>query len=466
MKTRVERDSMGEVRVPAARLWGAQTQRALDHFKIGDERMPVALIRAYAVVKQSAAAANTRLGALDADTADAIVRAAQEVIDGQHDEEFPLRIWQTGSGTQTHMNVNEVLANRASELLGGGRGNERSVHPNDHVNRSQSTNDTFPTAMHVAAATGVTSSLLPALERLSGVLKERAEEFADVVKTGRTHLMDATPVTLGQVMHGWAAQLDAGEDAVATALGEVYELAIGGTAVGTGLNAPRDYADTAAAEIAERTGLPFVSAPDKFASLAAHDAMVGLSGALRRLAASLIKIANDVRWLASGPRCGIGEITIPANEPGSSIMPGKVNPTQCEALIMACTHVIGLDAAVAIAGSQGNFELNVNKPLIAHNVLVSIRLLAEGMESFNAHCASGIEPDRARIDDLLGRSLMLVTALAPRVGYDTAARIAHKAHSEGRTLREVAVELGEVTAQEYDEIVQPGRMVHPGGDDD
>jgi fumarate hydratase class II len=461
MKKRIERDSLGRVEVPADRYWGAQTQRALDNFRIGSERVPLTLIRADAVVKQAAAVVNARLGLIPKDVADAIVRAAQEVVDGTHDGEFPLRIWQTGSGTQTNMNVNEVLANRASEILGGGRGSKRCVHPNDDVNRSQSTNDTFPTAMHVAAASEATASLLPALDRLRAVFEQLAKRYAGVVKTGRTHLMDATPVTLGQTIGGWASQVAAARASVTRALDDVYELAIGGTAVGTGLNTHPDFAARAAAEIARRTQLPFRTAPDRFAALAAHDALVGLSGELRRLACALTKIANDVRWLSSGPRCGIGEIRIPANEPGSSIMPGKVNPTQCEALVMVCTQVIGLDAAVAIAGSQGNFELNVQKPLIAYNILTSMGLLSDAVDSFNERCAVGIEPNEERIADLLSRSLMLVTALTPHIGYDAAAKVAHKAHIEGTTLREAAVALGVMSAERYDELVDPKKMVAP-----
>ncbi|MEO1268051.1 MAG: class II fumarate hydratase, partial [Myxococcota bacterium] len=430
---RIETDSMGEVQVPADRYWGAQTQRSLDNFRISDQTMPMPLIRAYAIVKQAAAEVNAGLGEIGEDVAQAIESAAQEVIDGKLDGEFPLKVWQTGSGTQTNMNVNEVIANRASELMGGERGKKSPVHPNDHVNRSQSTNDSFPTAMHVAAGIEVHERLLPQLDALSAVFDAQATRFADVIKTGRTHLMDATPLSLGQAIGGWSAQLSDGRRAIIHALEQIYALALGGTAVGTGLNTHPEYASKTAGAIARRTGHPFVTAPNKFAALGAHDAMVGLSGALRQLACALMKIANDVRWLASGPRCGIGEIIIPANEPGSSIMPGKVNPTQCEALTMVCAQVIGNDTAVAVAGSQGNFELNVYKPVIASNVLDSIRLLADAMRSFNIHCAAGIEPNHARIAELLQRSLMLVTALNPHIGYDKAAEIAKKAYKEGST---------------------------------
>ncbi len=461
MKHRVERDSLGPVDVPKERYWGAQTQRALENFDIGTEGVPVSLIRAYALVKQAAAGVNAELGLVDRKVADAIRRAAQEIIDGKLDGEFPLRIWQSGSGTQTNMNVNEVIANRASEILGGERGEKRLVHPNDHVNCSQSTNDTFPTAMHVAAVHEVNSRLLPAIDRLHATLDDLSRRYAGIVKTGRTHLMDATPLSLGQAIGGWAAQLAAARDAIVRALGPARELAIGGTAVGTGVNTHPQFAEKAAAEIQRLSGEPFVSAPNKFAGLGAHDAMVGLSGALKELACAAMKIANDVRWLASGPRCGIGEITIPSNEPGSSIMPGKVNPTQCEVMTMVCCQVIGHDAAVTYGGSQGNFELNVYKPLIAHGVLTSVGLLADALSSFNARCAAGIAPNEERIRELVGRSLMLATALVPRIGYDRTAEIARKAHAEGKSLREAAVELGLLSGEEFDAIVNPENMTRP-----
>ena len=458
---RVETDSMGEVQVPADRLWGAQTQRSLDNFRISTETMPPALIEAYAVVKTAAATVNEGLGELDGAIAAAIRQAAGEVREGRWDAEFPLKIWQTGSGTQSNMNVNEVIANRASELMGGTRGTKKPVHPNDHVNRAQSTNDSFPTAMHVAAAVETQRRLLPAIDRLVDVFDAKSKEYAGVIKTGRTHLQDATPLSLGQSIGGWAAQLRQARVSIVHALDQAHELALGGTAVGTGLNTHPDYADAAAAEIARLTGLPFISAPNKFAALGAHDGMVALSGGIRQLAVAAMKIANDVRWLSSGPRCGIGEISIPENEPGSSIMPGKVNPTQCEALTMACCQVVGNDTAVAMAGSQGNFELNVFKPVMIHNVLMSIRLMGDGLESFNSHCASGIVPNYERIEELLGRSLMLVTALNPHIGYDKASKIAKKAHAEGTTLKEAAVSLGYLTPERFDELVRPENMIGP-----
>ncbi|HMN57657.1 MAG TPA: class II fumarate hydratase, partial [Ottowia sp.] len=440
--TRAERDSFGEIEVAAERLWGAQTQRSLQNFDISGERQPREIIRALALVKRAAATVNERLGKLDPTKAGAIVRAADEVLAGQHDDEFPLVVWQTGSGTQTNMNVNEVLANRASELLGGVRGEERLVHPNDDVNKSQSSNDTYPTAMNLAAVESIEHRLLPALAALRETLAAKSAAFADIVKIGRTHLQDATPLTLGQEFSGWVAQLAHGEQHVRAALPHLCELALGGTAVGTGLNAPKGYAEATAAELARLTGLPFVSAPNKFEALASCDAQVQAHGALKGLAASLMKIANDVRWLASGPRSGLGEISIPENEPGSSIMPGKVNPTQCEAMTMLCAQVLGNDVAINIGGASGNFELNVFRPLIAHNFLQSVRLLGDGMKSFNAHCAVGIEPNRGRIDELVQRSLMLVTALNTHIGYDKAATIAKKAHQQGISLREAAVASG------------------------
>ena len=457
--TRTERDTFGPIEVPAGRLWGAQTQRSLLNFDISGERQPVELIRALAQIKRSSALVNHALGLQDERITQAIVAAADEVIAGMHADEFPLVVWQTGSGTQTNMNVNEVLANRASELLGGERGEGRLVHPNDDVNRSQSSNDVFPTAMHVSAVVAITEKLLPALEKLHATLAQKAQDFDGIVKIGRTHLQDATPLTLGQEFSGYAAQLAHGEQHVRAALAHLYELALGGTAVGTGLNAPQGYAEQVAAELARLTGLPFVTAPNKFEAMASCDALVHAHGALKTLAASLMKIANDVRWLASGPRSGIGELRIPENEPGSSIMPGKVNPTQSEALTMLCCQVLGNDVALNVGGASGNFELNVFRPMIAHNFLQSVRLLADGMVSFNDHCAVGIEPNRERIAELVDRSLMLVTALNPHIGYDKAAFIAKKAHKEGTSLREAAIASGHVTAEQFDQWVVPQNMV-------
>jgi fumarate hydratase class II len=457
--TRIERDTFGPIEVPADRLWGAQTQRSLQYFRISTEKMPDEFIRALLVVKRSAARVNAALGALPHDKADAIAAAADEGLDGQLAGEFPLAVWQTGSGTQTNMNVNEVLANRASELLGGPRGEGRLVHPNDDVNRGQSSNDVFPTAMNVAAAEAVTRALIPALDALSATMDAKASAFAAIVKIGRTHLQDATPLTLGQEFSGYAAQLAHAKAHVNASLPHVLELALGGTAVGTGLNAHPEFGARVAAEISGFTGLAFVSAGNKFEALAANDALVNLHGALKALAGVLMKIANDVRWLASGPRSGLGEITIPENEPGSSIMPGKVNPTQCEAVTMIAAQVMGNDVAVGIGGASGNFELNVYKPLVIHNVLQSVRLLADGMASFDAHCARGIEPDRERIAELVARSLMLVTAHNPRIGYDKAAEIAKKAHREGTTLKAAALALGYVTESEFDTWVRPEAMV-------
>ncbi|CAE6829482.1 Fumarate hydratase class II [Paraburkholderia aspalathi] len=461
---RMERDTFGEIAVPNARLWGAQTQRSLQNFRISSEKQSPELITALAVIKRAAAEVNQGLGVLDENKAKAIMQAADEIIDGKHPEEFPLAVWQTGSGTQTNMNLNEVIANRASELLGGERGEARKVHPNDDVNRGQSSNDVFPTAMHVAAAYAIVKHLLPALKTLRETLDGKAKAFADVVKIGRTHLQDATPLTLGQEFSGYVAQLDHGIRHVESALPHLYELAQGGTAVGTGLNAHPQFADKVAAAIGKLTGLPFVSAPNKFEVMAAADALVFAHGALKTVAASLNKIANDIRWLASGPRCGLGELSIPENEPGSSIMPGKVNPTQSEALTMLCAQVFGNDVAVNIGGASGNFELNVFRPMIAHNVLQSVRLLADGAHSFNDNCAVGIEPNRERIETLLNESLMLVTALNPHIGYDKAAQIAKKAHKEGTTLKASALKLGYVTEQQFDEWVQPKDMVgHSAG---
>jgi len=458
-ETRDESDSMGSIAVPAHRLWGAQTQRSLAYFNISGERMPSELIHALAQVKRACALVNTRLAGLDADKAQAIVTAADEVMGGQHGGEFPLMVWQTGSGTQTNMNVNEVLANRASGLLGGPRGVGRLVHPNDDVNRSQSSNDVFPTAMHLAAVLGLLQRLLPALVKLHGTLVTKAVAFDDIVKIGRTHLQDATPLTLGQEISGWAAQLAHADRHVRAALPHLYELALGGTAVGTGLNAPVGFDVAVAAELAHHTGGPWVTAPNKFEALASCDALVHAHGALKTLATSLMKIANDVRWLASGPRSGLGELSIPENEPGSSIMPGKVNPTQCEALTMVCCQVMGNDVAINIGGASGNFELNVFRPMVAHNFLQSVRLLADGMASFDTHCVAGLEPNRERIAELVSGSLMLVTALNPHIGYDLAATIAKKAHAEGTSLRNAALSLGALSADEFDQWVVPADMV-------
>jgi fumarate hydratase class II len=462
MESRIEKDSFGPIEVPADHLWGAQTQRSLEHFHISTERMAPELIAALAQVKRCAAEVNRALGLLKDDQADAIVRAADEVLAGSHPDEFPLVVWQTGSGTQSNMNMNEVLANRGSELLGGARGEGRLLHPNDHVNMGQSSNDIFPTAMHVAAAQAVAHAVLPALAQLRATLESKACDFADIVKIGRTHLQDATPLTLGQEFSGYAAQLEYAEQHVRNALPGLLLLAAGGTAVGTGLNAHPEFAARIAAELAARTGLCFETAPNKFAALAGHDALVAVHGALKTLATALMKIANDVRWMASGPRSGLGEITIPENEPGSSIMPGKVNPTQCEALTMLCCQVFGNDVAITVGGASGNFELNVFKPMIAHNFLQSARLLADGMRSFDEHCARGIEPNRARIAELMERSLMLVTALAPHIGYDRAAQIAKLAQHEGTTLKQAALKLGFVTAPQFDAWIVPIQMTRPG----
>jgi len=458
---RIERDTFGEIKVPAARLWGAQTQRSLEFFRISGERMPLELLRALALVKRACATVNLALGLLEPAKAGAIIAAADEVLAGRHDEEFPLVVWQTGSGTQTNMNMNEVLANRASELLGGSRGQGRLVHPNDDVNRSQSSNDIIPTAMHVAAVEALVHRLLPALRGLRGTLAAKAVAFAEIVKIGRTHLQDATPLALGQEFSGYVSQLDHGIAHVEASLAHLCELSVGGTAVCTGLNAPPEFGARVAAELARATGLPFVSAPNKFEALAAHDALVHAHGALKTVAASLTKIANDVRWMASGPRSGLGELLIPENEPGSSIMPGKVNPTQCEALTMACAQVFGNDVAINWGGANGHFELNVYKPLIAYDFLQSVRLLGDGAASFDRHCAQGIEPNRRRIAELVDRSLMLVTALAPHIGYDRAAEIAKRAHRDGATLRESALASGHVTAEDFDRWVRADDMVGP-----
>jgi fumarate hydratase class II len=458
---RIEKDTFGNIEVPADKLWGAQTQRSLQNFKISVEKMPAALIHALAMVKRASAVVNRELGVLDAKKAEAIIAAADEVVAGKHEGEFPLAVWQTGSGTQSNMNMNEVLANRASELLGGERGEARKVHPNDDVNKGQSSNDVFPTAMSVAAVIAVHKQLVPALKKLRATLAKKQAAFAEIVKIGRTHLQDATPLTLGQEISGWVAQLDHGLVHIEQSLPHLAELALGGTAVGTGLNAHPKFAGAVAAELTRATGLPFTSAPNKFEALAAHDALVFAHGALKTLAASLMKIANDVRWLSSGPRCGIGEITIPENEPGSSIMPGKVNPTQSEALTMACCQVMGNDVAVNMGGAMGNFELNVFKPLMVHNFLQSVRLLADGMVSFDENCATGMEPNRARIDQLVRESLMLVTALNPHIGYDKAAQIAKKAHKEGTTLKAAALALGFVSEADFDKWVRAEDMVGP-----
>ncbi len=459
---RIERDTFGPIEVPAGALWGAQTQRSLQNFAIAGDRMPVELIRALAIVKRAAAQVNLDLGVLDPAKGKAILEAADEVVAGRHEAEFPLVVWQTGSGTQSNMNMKEVLANRASELLGGERGEKRKVHPNDDVNKGQSSNDVFPTAMSVAAVEAVVRRVIPSLRQLRETLAAKSKEFMDLVKVGRTHLQDATPITLGQEISGWVAQLDHGIRHLEAALPHLAELALGGTAVGTGLNAHPQFAVRVAEELAKRTGLPFVTAPNKFESLAAHDAIVHAHGALKTVAASLMKIANDVRWLASGPRCGLGEITIPENEPGSSIMPGKVNPTQSEAVTMLCCQVMGNDVAINLGGAMGNFELNVFKPLIARNFLHSARLIADGVDSFREHCAAGIEPNRPRIAQYLRDTLMLVTALNPHIGYDNAAKIAKTAHKTGKSLRETAVELGLCSGPQFDEWVRPERMVGNG----
>ncbi len=462
MNMRSEHDSFGPIEVPAGQLWGAQTQRSLEHFHISSERMAPELLHALAGVKRAAAIVNRDLGLLDATKADALIRACDEVLNGQHNTEFPLVVWQTGSGTQSNMNMNEVLANRASELLGGNRGSDRLLHPNDDVNLGQSSNDIFPTAMHVAAAVALSTSVLPALQQLRASLDAKAHAFADIVKIGRTHLQDATPLTLGQEFSGYVAQLDFAEQALRYSLPGVLQLAAGGTAVGTGLNAHPAFAAGIAAQLAQTLGLPFCSADNKFAALAGHDALVQAHGALKTLATALMKIANDVRWMASGPRSGLGEISIPENEPGSSIMPGKVNPTQCEALTMLCCQVFGNDVAITIGGASGNFELNVYKPLIAHNFLQSARLLADGMRSFDQHCVVGITPQHARIAELMERSLMLVTALTPHIGYDKAAAIAKQAQHDGSTLQQAALALGHVSAEQFAQWIDPLAMTRPG----
>lgn len=458
---RTETDSFGPIEVPAAHFWGAQTQRSLQNFRIGGERMPLPLIHAFGVLKKAAALANMKLGALDAKLGDAIVKAAEEVGSGRMDAEFPLVVWQTGSGTQTNMNVNEVIANRAIEILGGVMGSKKPVHPNDHVNMSQSSNDSFPTAMHIAAATQIIDDLIPALRHFQQALEKKAEEFQDIVKIGRTHLQDAVPLTLGQEFSGYATQLKYAVARAQDVLPRLYALAQGGTAVGTGLNARQGFAEEFARQVAAITGKPFVTAENKFEALASHDAMVETSGMLNTVAVSFMKIANDIRLLGSGPRCGIGEISLPENEPGSSIMPGKVNPTQSEAMTMVAAQIMGNHVAVTVAGSNGHFELNVFKPVMIYNVLQSIRLLADVARSFTDNCVVGIAPNLARIKQLVGDSLMLVTALNPHVGYDNAAKIAKKAHAEGKTLKQAAVELGLLTAADFDRLIKPEDMVHP-----
>jgi fumarate hydratase class II len=456
---RVEKDTFGPIEVPADRYWGAQTARSLKFFAISTEKVPMDVIQAVAIVKKAAAIVNVNNGSLKKEKGEAIQKAADEVLAGKLDREFPLSVWQTGSGTQSNMNCNEVLANRASELLGGERGEKRLVHPNDDVNKSQSSNDVFPTAMSVAAAKAVVEQVLPAVKKLRDSFAAKSAKFAKIVKIGRTHLQDATPMTLGQEFSGYVAQLDHGIKHLERVLPHLYELALGGTAVGTGLNAPKGYAEATAKEIAALTKLPFVTAPNKFESLAANDAIVQAHGALKGIAASLFKIANDIRWLSSGPRAGLAEITIPENEPGSSIMPGKVNPTQCEAITMLAAQIMGNDVAVSLGGASGNFELNVYKPLLIHNFLQTTRLIADGCDSFREHCVDGIEPNAPRIQENLEKSLMLVTALNPHIGYDKAAQIAKKAHKEGTTLKEAALALGHLTAEQFDQWVKPENMI-------
>jgi fumarate hydratase class II len=460
--TRIEKDTMGDIAVPNDKYYGAQTARSLIHFDIGTEKMPDELIRAMGILKKSAAIVNAELGLLPAEKRDLITRAADEVIEGKLKEHFPLSVWQTGSGTQTNMNVNEVISNRAIEMAGGELGSKKPIHPNDDVNKAQSSNDTYPTAMHIAAAEQLVKLLIPAVSHLRDTLAHKADEFKDIIKTGRTHLMDATPLTLGQEFSGYVQMLDQALVRVNAVLPGLYELALGGTAVGTGLNTHPEFAEKAAKQIAAETGLPFVSAPNKFEALSGHDALVFAHGALKTLAASLMKIANDIRWMASGPRCGLGEISIPENEPGSSIMPGKVNPTQSEAMTMVAAQVMGNDVAINIGGASGNFELNVFKPLIIYNFLQSVRLLADTCTMFEEHCAEGIEPNREKIEYYMNNSLMLVTALNPHIGYDNAAKIAKNAHKKGSTLRESALELGLITAEKFDEAIKPLDMTKPG----
>lgn len=463
MSVRIEKDSMGEISVPSSAYYGAQTARSLHHFAIGIERMPNELIQAFALLKKSAALVNAELGVMPNEKANLIAQVADEVIEGKLFEHFPLSIWQTGSGTQTNMNVNEVISNRAIEIAGGEMGSKKPIHPNDDVNKSQSSNDTFPTAMHIAAASQLVNYLLPRLQQLRATFQSKAKEYASIIKSGRTHLMDAVPLTLGQEFSGYVQQLEMAEQRITASLSGLFELAIGGTAVGTGLNTHPQFAVNTAAKIAEFTGLPFVSAPNKFEALAAHDALVYAHGSLKTLAASLMKIANDIRWMASGPRCGFGELSIPENEPGSSIMPGKVNPTQSEAMTMVATQVFGNDTTINIGGSSGNFELNVFKPVIIYNFLQSVRLLADTMEMFNEHCAKGIEPIKEKLQFYMENSLMLVTALNPHIGYDNAAKIAKHAHQNNTTLKNSAIELGLLTAEQFDQYVRPEEMLSPRG---
>ncbi|MGE0287446.1 MAG: class II fumarate hydratase [Bradyrhizobium sp.] len=462
ISSRIETDSFGPIEVPADRYWGAQTQRSRLYFRIGNDRMPIAIVHALGIVKLASAETNRELGLLDSRRAGAISRAAREVIDGRLDDHFPLVVWQTGSGTQTNMNLNEVIANRANELLGGKRGAKEPVHPNDHVNMSQSSNDSFPTAMHIAAARNILASLVPALEKLHRALRQKEKAFSGIVKIGRTHTQDATPLTLGQEFSGYAAQVDSGLRRLRVAVKELYPLAQGGTAVGTGLNAKPKFAKSFARHVAKITKLPFTSAPNKFEALASNDAYVSVHGAINSVATALFKIANDIRLLGSGPRSGLGELILPENEPGSSIMPGKVNPTQCEAMTMVCCQVFGNHTAITIGGSQGHFELNVYKPLLAYCMIHSIQLLADAARSFTENCVTGIRADEKRIRDLMQRSLMLVTALAPKIGYDNAAKVAKEAHARGTTLKEEALRLGFVTAAEFDRLVQPDKMIRPG----
>ncbi|WP_287453302.1 class II fumarate hydratase [Leptolyngbya sp. UWPOB_LEPTO1] len=461
LTTRTETDSMGAIAVECDRYWGAQTQRSLTYFAIGQDKMPTELIRAFGILKKAAAIVNQDLGKLPAEKATLMIQAADEVIAGKLNDHFPLSVWQTGSGTQTNMNANEVISNRAIEIAGGELGSKTPIHPNDHVNMSQSSNDTFPTAMHIAAAEAIHQRLLPMIKKLRDALQSKSNEFEDIIKIGRTHLMDAVPLTLGQEFSGYVAQLDQAIARIEATLPGLYELAIGGTAVGTGINTHPEFAVRSASKIAELTGLPFVSAPNKFAALAAHDAIVFTSGAIKTLACALMKIANDLRWMGSGPRCGLGELVLPANEPGSSIMPGKVNPTQCEAMTMVCVQVMGNDSAIAIAASQGNFELNVFKPVLIHNLIHSIRILSDACSSFTDHMVVGIVPNRDRINHFLENSLMLVTALNPKIGYDNAAKVAYKAYKENSTLRQACIELGLLTGEEFDQFVRPEQMINP-----
>ena len=458
---RIESDSMGAIEVPSDHYWGAQTERSLHHFAIGDDLMPQELIRAFGILKKCAAIVNDDLKLLPSEKAKLIIQAAQEVIDGKLESEFPLRVWQTGSGTQTNMNINEVISNRAIEIAGGKLGSKDPIHPNDHVNRSQSSNDTFPTAMHIAAAQQINHRLLPMIKKLRDALFAKEAEFKHIVKIGRTHLMDAVPLTLGQEFSGYVAQLDENIKRIEVSLLDLYKLAIGGTAVGTGLNTHPEFAKRIALAVAAETKLPFITAPNKFAVMAAHDAIVAASGALKTLACSLTKIANDLRWLGSGPRCGLGELKLPENEPGSSIMPGKVNPTQCEAMTMVCAQVLGNDVAIGFGGSQGNFELNVYKPVMIHNLLHSVRLLADACSTFTDYLVVGIEPNLPQIKHFVENSLMLVTALSPHIGYDKAAEIAEKAHAENKTLRQACLELGYLTEDKFDQIVRPEKMLGP-----